>query len=74
MEQEIFSWEQFDELSDQVLQFYNCIFKKDFGPFKDSQNVASISIEFSTGIIKVYLDQDDTDPIFTGKLRFELES
>lgn len=72
MEQEIFSWESWDELGDQILQFNRCTFKKDFGPFESGNNVSSITIEYSTGKIEVFLDDEDNDPIFTGMLRFEL--
>jgi len=74
MEQEIFSWDSFDEVDDQILQFYNCTFKKNFGLFVLGQNVTSITIEFSTGKIEVYLDSEDADPIFTGLLKLELIS
>lgn len=74
MEQDIFSWDSFDEVDDQILQFYNCTFKKNFGPFVLGQNVTSITIEFSTGKIEVYLDSEDADPIFTGLLKLELIS
>ena len=52
MEQELFSYTGWDSNDIMSNQYYNCVFKKDFGPFKegDSCNCIAIDIQDCTMI------------------------
>ena len=55
-----------------TLQFTNCTFVKDFGPYKKNQFVANITIDFSTGTIQVYNAENQDDYSWRGTLKLEL--
>jgi len=71
MEKEIFEWQQFDYIEDFAIQFEDCIFIKDFGPYHKNEEVKYISIDYQDGIMNVYRDNNDgTEPV---ELKLELK-
>lgn len=64
MKKDIFEWQDWDVLSELTVQFYNCIFLKDFGPYLKNESVALIAINYYEGLMKVYRDiNEGTEPV-----------
>lgn len=54
MESDLFSYTGWDPNDDRSEQYYNCVFKRDFGPFKEGETCNCILIDTSEGVMTEY--------------------
>lgn len=54
MELEIFTWNHWDQLDTMGFSFYDCVFIKDFGPWKAGHKANTMFVDYAKGIIKEY--------------------
>lgn len=69
IEEQLFSWEEWDVLAVADLMFYNCELKVDIGPFKIGDKVDAITLMFSKQVIQI----DHETETFCGKLTLSVE-
>jgi len=60
MESELFSYTGWDPVDTMASQYYNCVFKRDFGPFKEGETCNCITIDICEGTITEY-DREGTE-------------
>ncbi len=54
MEKQLFSWEEFDPISDYTLNFYICILKKDIGEYKEGTHIDCIGVDYEKGRLQIH--------------------
>lgn len=52
MEREIFTWSGWDRQDTMSFTFYDCVFIKDFGPWKTNETIPCILIDYEKGTIE----------------------
>ncbi len=57
MERQLFDWANWDVIDEGSYQFYDCVFKVDFGPFKAGQKCDEIVVDYQNGFMQ-YFDKD----------------
>jgi len=64
MEKDIFEWVDWNQSGDFYITYYNCSFKKDFGPYLKNELVHSIVISYDEGYMSVLRNNNEgTDPV-----------
>lgn len=53
MEKELFDWKDWDEMDTLAVYFYECVFKKPIGKFKEGDLVDGIFMEFNKGYMTI---------------------
>lgn len=57
IEEEIFDWEDWDEVDVGVMQYYDVTFKQDFGPFKQGEQHSGVALSLTKCQLTAY-DED----------------
>lgn len=69
IEQTIISYEDWDQADGMDMQFYDCTFKRDFGPWKQGETVGCVVFEWSKSRIAEF----DTDGVATRTCPIEMK-
>lgn len=54
MEKQLFDWETYDVIDDDLWLFYDCTLKVDLGQFLAGDELDEITIDFETGVMELY--------------------
>jgi hypothetical protein len=71
MEKQLFNWDAFDIITDDILVFYGCTLGVDIGKHKVGIQLDSISINYATGILEMY--NGDGTVISTHQLELKIK-
>lgn len=53
------SWDGWDDVTDFGMQFYDVVFLEDFGSVKKGEKFPLLFIDFESGIVELYDDNDN---------------
>ena len=63
---DLFTAEECVEFSIDLCQFIRCKFLRDFGPVKkEEEEFYVVSVNINDGVILLYLNKEDTTPLYT---------
>ena len=68
MEQQLFTWEQWDIIDTAHFQFYDCVLKVDIGNFKARQCFSVMEINYGKGELIIWEGEDE----HTFKLKLQI--
>ena len=71
MEQEWFSWEDWDQLDTMVFGFHKCVLKMQIGPFLEETVIPYIQVSYEDG--KIAFLKDDGETMFEAKMKVSFE-
>ncbi len=54
METDLFSWENWDELSDGASQYYNCTLEMNIGEFLAGDTIPIIVLDYESGVLEFF--------------------
>jgi hypothetical protein len=75
MEQQLFTWESWNDLDSLAFSFIDCTLKVDIGPYKAGQKLFCVEMNYGNGIVCIY-DEDGAGcgvPSYTCKMSLKLE-
>lgn len=70
MEQQLFTWENWDDIDTLAVMYYNVMLKVAIGPFKPGAQLESVYLDYDKSIIQVWKDNKS---IWEGALRLVVE-
>ena len=65
-EQLMFTWEDWVRTGTAAFTFYDCTVVSPFGPYVVGDNLANIDIDYETGRIECYNEEDES--VFKGRI------
>lgn len=73
MEDQIFTWDSWDLWDTAHFAFFGCTLICDFGPLKEGEKYATISINFGSGELTARINSVDEDPTHVVSLQLAVK-
>lgn len=68
IDEQLFSWEDWDVLDTMCFMFYNCTLRKHIGNYRSDTKIDHIVLDYAKGRIELYVDEEAEEPAASYRL------